>query len=205
MPLVRLTKNTLMGNRHTNYSFGTDMNGIRLQAVCILLLVSILLPLDVLSENKKPVISQTETVSTLSDVTQTQEKNTNKTFDTKSGNSAENPYPENPENYLVVLNTDDEPARLVLRNREILTVRAEVAGLDPEGRVQQMRYRFNEAISSPEISDPEVKYIPPYGSIIMINGSPVVSIAYLDIDPFGQKTHEQVVADTVAKLPSFRI
>lgn len=101
---------------------------------------------------------------------------------------------------LIRINPDEEPATLFIRNQEIITVRAEIGGLSPQNRVEQFRQRFSDAVSGSKLSEPIVKDIPPYGSMILINERPVVSIAYLDIEPLGHTTHDQVVKETVAKL-----
>ncbi len=105
--------------------------------------------------------------------------------------------PAAPPDSMVTLNPDSKPADLVIRNRKILTLRADVAGLIPQLRVSNLQQQFASAVTGEEISDPTVKPFPPYGVVIQINHVNVASIAYLDLDPLGNKTYEQVVAEAL--------
>ena len=101
---------------------------------------------------------------------------------------------------VVTLNPLSKPADLVIRNRKIVTLRAEVAGVTPAMRVAEMQHRFANAISRSTLEEPIIRDFPPYGVMIMINDIPVTSIAYLDLDPLDGKPHAQVVAETVEAL-----
>jgi small-conductance mechanosensitive channel len=101
---------------------------------------------------------------------------------------------------MVVLNPDSKPADLVIRNRKILTLRADVAGLNPQQRVISLQQQFASAVSGEELSEPVVRAFPPYGVVIQINHVNVATIAYLDLDPLENKTHDQVVAGTLELL-----
>jgi small-conductance mechanosensitive channel len=101
---------------------------------------------------------------------------------------------------MVVLNPDSKPADLVIRNRKILTLRADVAGLNPQQRVSSLQQQFTSAVSGEELSEPVVRAFPPYGVVIQINHVNVATIAYLDLDPLENKTHDQVVAETLETL-----
>jgi len=102
-----------------------------------------------------------------------------------------------PPDSMVTLNPDSKPADLIIRNRKILTLRADVAGLIPELRVRNLQQQFASAVAGEEISDPTVRPFPPYGVVIQINHVNVASIAYLDLDPLGNKAYEQVVAEAL--------
>jgi small-conductance mechanosensitive channel len=96
---------------------------------------------------------------------------------------------------MVVLNPESQPADLVIRNHKILTLRADVAGLNPQQRVNNLQQSFNSAVSGEDLSEPTVRSFPPYGVVIKINHVNVATIVYLDLYPLGNKTHEQVVAE----------
>ena len=102
-----------------------------------------------------------------------------------------------PSNAMVVLNPDSTPADLIIRNRKILTMRADVAGSSPQQRVKNFQQKFASLLSGEEITDPTVKLFPPYGVVIQINYVNVASIAHLDLDPLGNKTLDQAVAEAL--------
>lgn len=101
---------------------------------------------------------------------------------------------------MVVLNPDSKPADLVFRNQKILTLRADVAGLNPQQRVSSLQQNFASAVSAEELSEPTVRAFPPYGVVIQINHVNVATIAYLDLDPLENRTHDQVVTGTLELL-----
>jgi len=156
----------------------------------------VLSPFHGFAEDKNPAVSATvsEPGQTESDPQGTDTVSDKAVADSRQSQSTL------PSVSLVNLNPEYGPATLVIRNREIITIRAEIGGLSPHARVKQFRKRFDDAVSDAELSEPIVKDIPPYGTLILVNDRPVVSIAYLDIDPLGHTSHEQVVMETVAKL-----
>ncbi len=98
---------------------------------------------------------------------------------------------------LVTIDPESEPFDLVLRNRTVLTLRANVGGMPPRMRARQMQERFAEAISDGELAEPTVKSFPPYGVVILVNKIPTVSVAHLDLDPLEHRSYEEVVAEAV--------
>lgn len=102
-----------------------------------------------------------------------------------------------PADNLVILNPLSEPADLVIRNRKIITLHADAAGLTPRMRVNRLQDHFSQAVSGSLLEEPVVQEYAPYGVIILINKTPVVSIAHLDIDPLDNKSFEQVVSETL--------
>jgi len=70
---------------------------------------------------------------------------------------------------IVVLNPDSQPAVLVIRNRKIIALRADVAGLNPQQRVITLQQNFANAVSGDNLSEPTVRAFPPYGVVIQIN------------------------------------
>ena len=102
-----------------------------------------------------------------------------------------------PPNNLVTLNPEVPPADLVIRNRNILTLRAIVATLTPKMRARALRKQFATATSQGDLSEPTTKAFPPYGTIILINNIPVATITHLDLDPLDNKKYDQVIAETV--------
>jgi len=107
------------------------------------------------------------------------------------------PPAEAPPAKIVTLNPDSSPANLVIRNRNILELRADVAGQSPHMRVSHYQSQFANAISGADISEPVAKDFPPYGVVIHINNQTVAAVAHLDLDPLADKSLEQVVAETV--------
>ena len=105
--------------------------------------------------------------------------------------------PHVPPGNLVTLDPDVPPADLIIRNRNIITLRAVIATLTPKMRARNLRKQFTRAISQGVFSEPTTKVFPPYGTLVLINDQAVASIAYLDLDPLANKTHDQVVAETV--------
>ena len=103
-----------------------------------------------------------------------------------------------PTDTLVTLNPLSKPADLVIRNRKILTLRADIAGMGPQERARQMQERFAGAISDSVLEEPVVLDFPPYGNVIQLNDRTIAAIAYLDLDPIENKTLDQVVKETVA-------
>jgi small-conductance mechanosensitive channel len=98
---------------------------------------------------------------------------------------------------LVRLNPDSKPADLVIRNRKIITLRADVAVMNPQLRVNRYQQQFDSILANDELSAPTVKPFPPYGVVIMVNNAPVAGIGHLDLAPLENKTFEQAVAETV--------
>ena len=105
-----------------------------------------------------------------------------------------------PASLLVALDPDEEPSELVLRNQEIVTLRASIAGMSPQARAEDYQETFSRAVSGSEIPEPVIKDIPSYGSSIFIGDIPVLAITYLDIDPLENKPHKQIVTESAAKL-----
>lgn len=100
--------------------------------------------------------------------------------------------PATPPDNIVVLNPDSQPADLVIRNRKIITLHADVAGLNPQKRVITLQQNFANAVSGDNLSEPTVRAFPPYGVVIQINhenGSVGGCINGLSVNCFHLESH----------------
>ncbi|MBL7940113.1 MAG: mechanosensitive ion channel family protein [Flavobacteriales bacterium] len=92
-----------------------------------------------------------------------------------------------------------EPADLVIANRPIITLRAEVFGNKPAQRVKNIEKRLDEWFAEHDtfvLTDSSLFG----GKGILMNGSPLMFITALDVDPTEGENVEQVTQRTKARL-----
>ena len=166
---------------------------IKIQSICLIFLcVTVFFTCSLRAEDK-----QTGSEVTVSGTDLAKTMPPGGAIDPSAGKSGQAEKQGSPDN-LVTLSPDVPPADLVIRNRTVFTLRAVLANLTPTMRANNMRKHFSKAISEGDFSEPTTTVFPPYGTVILINNSPVASITQLDLDPLGNKTYDQLVTETVS-------
>lgn len=92
-----------------------------------------------------------------------------------------------------------EPVELIIANRPIITMRAEVFGNKPDQRVRNIHRRLDEWFSTN--ADFTLRDTSLFGGRgILINGSPLLFITALDVDPTEGETLDEVTGRTRERL-----
>lgn len=99
----------------------------------------------------------------------------------------------------ITVDPSDTPAALVLRNRQIVTLRARYGGISPQERVQNAKTRFQKAVERKGFPDVTMKRYKP-AALFLIGDTPILGITESDLDPLGGESLEQVGSETLAKL-----
>lgn len=95
--------------------------------------------------------------------------------------------------------TQNKEASLSILNREIISFRTSVLGIEPEERVLRAQRRINQQLSAQGQHKVSVVDMPP-GKLIQINGAGSFYIAPDDIDPFQQETLESITAQALSRI-----
>jgi small-conductance mechanosensitive channel len=95
--------------------------------------------------------------------------------------------------------TQNKEANLSILNREIISFRTSILGIEPEERVLRAQRRINQQLSVQGQHKVSAIDMPP-GKLIQINGAGSFYIAPDDIDPFQQETLESITAQALSRI-----
>jgi small-conductance mechanosensitive channel len=95
---------------------------------------------------------------------------------------------------LVTVHPDDEPALLVLHNRDIITLRSRFATDTPQLRVRGAAVSFKEATQDREVPELTVRVFEE-AALFIVGTTTIFGITGHDLDPLGGETLEEAAAE----------